>query len=170
MAQSETKANIQRPDRSRADRIVQLIGGSKDADFNYALLRQVLGSLPLPESIGSEERDERMRSVTAAMIGIGPSDEIEGMIAAQLVATHNAAMECFRRAMPAHQNFDVWRESLNQANKLVRSHGALVETLNRYRGKGQQQVTVKDVHVNDGGQAIVGTINQARGAPKPDAE
>jgi hypothetical protein len=31
--------------------------------------------------------------------GIAPQDEFEGMTAAQLVACHNASMECYRRAM-----------------------------------------------------------------------
>ena len=30
---------------------------------------------------------------------IKPTDEIEGMLAAQMVAAHNATMECYRRAM-----------------------------------------------------------------------
>ena len=34
-----------------------------------------------------------------------------------------------------------------------------VEALHRYRGKGQQKVTVEHVHVNAGGQAIVGTVH-----------
>jgi hypothetical protein len=39
-------------------------------------------------------------SVTVdALIGWKPKDEIEGMIAAQLLACHNASMECYRRAM-----------------------------------------------------------------------
>ena len=33
------------------------------------------------------------------LIGIAPKDEIESMLAAQLIAAHNAAMECYRRAM-----------------------------------------------------------------------
>ena len=48
----------------------------------------------------SDETQEQQRSATvAALIGIGPRDELEGMIAAQLIAAHNAAMECYRRAM-----------------------------------------------------------------------
>jgi hypothetical protein len=35
----------------------------------------------------------------AALVGIGPKDEIEGMIAAKLSPHNNAAMECYRRAM-----------------------------------------------------------------------
>jgi hypothetical protein len=34
-----------------------------------------------------------------------------------------------------------------------------VEALQRYRGKGQQKVTVEHVHVHAGGQAIVGAVH-----------
>jgi hypothetical protein len=51
-----------------------------------------------------------------ALIGITPGDEPEGMIAAQLIAAHNAAMECYRRAMLGEQTFEGRRENLSQAN------------------------------------------------------
>jgi hypothetical protein len=41
--------------------------------------------------------------------GIGPKDELEGMIAAQLVASHTAAMECHRRATN-DQTFEAGRK------------------------------------------------------------
>jgi hypothetical protein len=99
-------------------------------------------------------------------IGLKPADEIEGMLAAQMVATHNAAMECFRRAMIREQTFEGRREALNQANKLTRSYTTLLEALNRHRGKGQQKVTVEHVHVHQGGQAIVGTVQGGGSAMK----
>ena len=37
------------------------------------------------------------------------------------------------------------------------------EALQRYRGKGQQKVTVEHVHVHTGGQAIVGSVRQSGG-------
>ena len=40
---------------------------------------------------------------------------------------------------------------------------AQVEALQRYRGKGQQKVTVEHVHVHAGGQAIVGAITPGGG-------
>jgi hypothetical protein len=40
----------------------------------------------------------------------------------------------------------------------------LLEALNRHRGKGQQKVTVEHVHVNAGGQAVVGTVEAPRRA------
>lgn len=42
-------------------------------------------------------------------------------------------------------------------------YAILIEALNRYRGKGQQKVTVEHVTVNAGGQAIVGHLNHEGG-------
>jgi hypothetical protein len=47
------------------------------------------------------------------------------------------------------------KEALTQANKLSRTHAALLEALNRHRGKGQQKVTVE--HVHEGGQPLLAT-------------
>jgi hypothetical protein len=80
------------------------------------------------------------------------------MIAAQLMAAHHAAMECYRRGMISNQTFEGRRENLAQASKLSRSFAALLEALNRHRGKDQQKVVVEHVTVNAGGQAIVGSI------------
>src|SRR5712672_4021593 len=93
------------------------------------------------------------------MLGTKPPDELEGMLNAQLIASHNAAMECYRRAMLAEQTLEARRENLSQANKLSRTYAALLDALNRHRGKGQQKVTVEHVHVNAGGQAIVGAVH-----------
>jgi hypothetical protein len=75
----------------------------------------------------------------AGLIGIAPQDEIEGMIAAQLIATHNASMECYRRAMIGEQTLEGRRDNFSQANKLSRTYAVLLDALNRYRGKGGQQ-------------------------------
>jgi hypothetical protein len=46
---------------------------------------------------------------------------MEGMMAAQLIAAHTAAMECFRRAMIGVQTSEGRRENVAQANKLSRT-------------------------------------------------
>jgi hypothetical protein len=53
------------------------------------------------------------------------------MIAAQLLACHNAAMKCYRRAMLGEQTFEGRRENLTQANKLPRTYAVLLDALNR---------------------------------------
>src|SRR5215469_8252164 len=59
-------------------------------------------------------------------------------------------MECYRRAMLPEQTFEGRHENLNQANKLSRTFAALIEALDRHRGKGQQRITVEHVNVHPG--------------------
>ena len=133
------------------------IGGSKSDTWNNVIANQTIQTLWRKNS-DEEGRKNQINAAIAGLIGINPNDELEGMLAAQLVACHNAAMECYRRAMLGEQTFEGRRENLGQANKLSRTHATLLEALNRHRGKGQQKVTVEHVHVHEGGQAIVGNV------------
>ena len=69
--------------------------------------------------------------------------------------------------MIGEQSFEGRRENLSQANKLSRTCATLLEALNRHRGKGTQKVTVEHVHVHEGGQAIVGTVEGPGGRIPP---
>ena len=133
------------------------IGGSASNDWNNVLANQALDTLWVKYS-DAGQRDRQIAATIHAMMGIAPRDELEGMLAAQIVAAHNAAMECYRRAMIPEQSFEGRSENLTQAGKLARTVAALVEALNRHRGKGQQKVTVEHVHVHAGGQAVVGMV------------
>ena len=84
-----------------------------------------------------------------------------------MVAAHNAAMECFRRAMIPGQTLAGRQTSLGQANKLTRSFATLLQTLDKHRGKGDQTVRVEHVHVYPGGQAIVGAVSGSGEASQP---
>ena len=138
------------------------IGGSQSDHWNNILANQAFQTLWVKHS-DPETRDKQLTATVAALMGIGPKDELEGMMAAQLVAAHNAAMECYRRAMLGEQTLQGRSESLSQANKLSRTYSTLLEALNRHRGKGQQKVTVEHVHVHAGGQAVVGTVETQGG-------
>ena len=48
---------------------------------------------------------------------------------------------------------------LNAAVKLLRLHHETLDTLEKYRGRSNQTVRVEHVHVNAGGQAIVGEVH-----------
>ena len=141
------------------------VGGSQSDDWNHVLGNQAIQSLWIKQS-DNEVRARQYNAVIAGLIGIAPQDEIEGMIAAQLIAAHNATMECYRRAMIGEQTLEGRRDNLSQANKLSRTYAVLLDALNRYRGKGgQQKVTVEHVHVHAGGQAVVGVVESARSPP-----
>lgn len=138
------------------------VGGSQSDKWNNVIANQTVQALWVNSS-DQDSLDQQLTATVAALAGIAPKDELEGMMAAQLVAAHNASMECYRRAMLPDQTFDRRRENLNQANKLSRTWATLVDALNKHRGKGQQKVTVEHVHVHAGGQAVVGTIEHPGG-------
>ena len=152
-----TPTTVVADDPDNRKRLLKYVGGSQSDHWNNTLADQVLQALWMKNS-SAEERDKQLSATLAALIGIAPKDELEGMMAAQLVAAHNAAMECYRRAMIGEQSFEGPCSNLTQANKLSRTYAALVEALNRHRGKGQQKVTVEHVHVHAGGQAVVGMV------------
>jgi hypothetical protein len=145
------------------------IGGSRSDHWNNLVANQVTQALWITNS-DPEARDRQLSATIAALIGIGPKDELEGMMAAQLLAAHHAAMECYRRAMIGEQTYEGHRENLSQANKLSRTFATLLEALNRHRGKGQQKVTVEHVHVHSGGQAVVGVVSSPGGGGARETE
>ncbi len=132
--------------------------GTNDPELAQRLLNQIYETLWMPANLSDEERFRRVRSAIAALRGIKPQDEVEGMLATQMVATHAAAMECLRRSMIQQQTFEGRESSLRHVAKLLSIFTKQLETLNRNRGKGQQKMTIEHVNVEYLGQATVGHI------------
>jgi len=89
--------------------VLKSLGGSQSDHWNTILANQTVQTLWLHSD--ADARDRQYKATGAALAGIGPKDEIEGMIGAQLIAAHSAAMECYRRAMLFEQTFGGRRES-----------------------------------------------------------
>jgi hypothetical protein len=85
--------------------------------------------------------------VAAGLTGIAPRDELEAMIAAQMLACHDTAMGFFRDALAANRTSRLFRDYLNQAGKLSRTFAMLLDALNHHRAKSSQKITVEQVHV-----------------------
>ena len=160
MTTKKPKTEVEVYDPSKLRGKLKAIGGSMSDDWNNILANQTIQTLWFFKNSDAEDIRRNRHATVEALMGIKPGDELEGMIAAQLVACHNASMECYRRAMIREQSFECRREALSQANRLSRSYTVLLDALNRHRGKGQQKVTVEHVHVHSGGQAIVGTVDR----------
>ncbi len=140
--------------------------GTNDPVLAQRLLDQVYETLWMPAELSEEERVLRIRAAIAAMRGIKPQDEVEGMLAAQMVATHAAAMDCLRLSMIQGQTFKGRDNNLRHAAKLMSIFTKQLETLNRNRGKGQQKMIIEHVNVAPGGQAMVGQFEAGAKRPK----
>jgi hypothetical protein len=132
--------------------------------IDLRLITQTISALWIPGGTSKEVAKERIQSAIALVKDLKPTDGLEGMLASQMVATRDAAMECLRRAMIADQTFAGVEQNLKHAAKLMSLYARQIEALNKHRGKCQQKVTVEHVHVAAGGQAMVGHIETA---PKP---
>jgi hypothetical protein len=150
------------PDPNAKPSPSKYVGGSIYQKFNELLCNQAINSLWLDHS-DEATRQKQLEAALEAMAGIGPRDETEGMLAAQMVACHAGAMDCFRRAMLPNQTFEGRQQNLNFGNKLSRTYALHMEALDKHRGKGQQRVVVEHVHIHKGGQAIVGNVNPGVG-------
>ncbi len=131
--------------------------GVSDHDTSVHLLAQALSATPHLDI----ERDLQtyQKLILTILRGIGPKDTVEGVLAVQMVAVHNAAMHFLARAVAKGNNMQVTDANVNRANKLFRTFIALTEGLNHHRGKITQALVVGNVNVADGGQAIVGPVN-----------
>jgi hypothetical protein len=150
------------------------LSGSNDDAWTNGLLNQVLNAAPVQKS-DPIAMQKAVQSNATAIVGLSPRHEVEGMLAAQMVAMHNAAMECMRRVWTG-QTIPAAQFYMNAALRLSRTYASHLETLDKHRGGGQQKVTVEHVHVHQGGQAIVGNVtHQGVGQPqqiegRPDAK
>lgn len=122
-------------------------------------LNEIAELLWLPGSLDEKEKNARIVRAVELYESLKPADGAESMLAAQMVGTHTAALECLRRAAVDGQTFVGRDMALKHAQKLMALYAKQLETLNRHRGKGQQKVTVEYVNVAAGGQAIVGNVN-----------
>ena len=142
------------------------LGGSSYSDLNTLLTNQAIGALWHQPGASEEEIQKKRWAGMAAMIEFKPTDAIEGMMAAQAVGLHSAAMECLRRAMIPEQSGEASGQLRRQGANLSRAFLDVVAALDRKRGKGVRQVVrVERVMVAPGGQAIVGNV-QAGGTGK----
>jgi hypothetical protein len=135
------------------------LSGSPCGEFTLALMHQLCATIWSGPEPDLRLVEVQQAAAMQAMRGIAPRDPVEGMLAAQMVATHDAAMQCYRRAGAAEQTFEGRDMALRHATKLAQAYAALVEALDRHRGKGQPQVVrVERVTVEAGGLAIVGAV------------
>jgi hypothetical protein len=138
---------------------LRVFGGSKSDRFNNALIKAAVDTGWFPASQSEEDRNRQIFVAVTGLQAFKPADEIEGMLAAQALAAHHAAMECARRAMLREQPFEAAQGFRKAAASASRTFVELLAALDRKRGTGGRQVVrVEHVNVHPGGQAIVGNI------------
>lgn len=128
--------------------------GACSIEFGKKLLEQAA----IASRTSQEASADVLAAVAAAMLDIAPRDILEGLLVAQMLSVHNQTMACLRKALVSEQPVQIIESYRNQAIALMRTYVSQMEVLKKYRTGGQQKVTVEHVHVNEGAQAIVGSV------------
>lgn len=136
------------------------------ASGNTSVANGLMVQAAMIGSHGKRIDQEATDFVTGFVDAMEPKDAAEALLLTQMAATHQATMMLARRLNHV-ENIPQQDAAERALNKLVRSYAAQMETLKRYRSKGQQTVRVERVTVENGGQAIVGNVEAGgRGSDK----
>src|SRR6516162_5541454 len=101
------------------------MGGSEWPAFNQVLFTTTVDTF----SNHNVDPSFRAAAVGAALASFNPVDELEGMIAAQTVALHFTAMECFRRAATPGQTPEAASKLRKDGANLARAMTDMIDAL-----------------------------------------
>ena len=124
---------------------------SDDNDLAARRMQQ----LPAPSDVGTALA---LNTAVAALEAIGPRDHVELMFATQMLHAHDLAVRCFAAANRDGISYHVAEIETRRAARCIAAFAASALALQRYRTPPSPAVSVGDVTVNAGGQAIVGRV------------
>jgi hypothetical protein len=154
---------IDHPDPDVGERLMADALGVADRDAMDGILRQLVRA-----SVSGGSPDEVNLSFMIAMVkSIRPQDSVEAMLVAQMVAVHVMAMRCAQHLATAG-DIAQHDSAARALGRLARTFPAQIEALNRYRSQGEPAITVQNLSVGDGGNAIVGNVTQHASVIVPD--
>jgi hypothetical protein len=131
--------------------------GTASPDFVESSLLQLQAAARSPLGTISETA---INAALAMIEAAAPKDEIEGALAVQMSCTHAAAMAILGKL---DSGFGTERRIAlfaSAAARLMKTFAMQMEAFRRLRNGGQQFVRVEHVHVNDGGQAVIGNVKK----------
>jgi hypothetical protein len=140
------------------------IFGTNNDDLTHALARQVGGFVA---TVAGKLDLQNLKWALTTLSEIGPKDELERLLAVQMIGVHNLAVQCLKRALREEQTAEEMDANINRATKLLRTFTMQMEALSRHRGKVGQPMVVGNVNVNEGGQAIVGSVSHGASGKAP---
>ncbi len=151
----DNQVSIDHPDELIGHLLMQNALGTLDSAFMLGLVDQ----LAKATSGGSRIDEDELNFMVSFIKGIEPRDQVESLLAAQMVTIHMAMM-AFLRHLPLIELLPQQDAAEQAINKFARTFTTQMDALKRYRSGGEQKVTVTHVSVSEGGQAIVGNVTQ----------
>ncbi len=138
---------------------IAALGLSDVREFN-ALLKNVINCTQSSDKANEGQANEML----ALVVGIGPTNSVEAMLAVQMAAVHGAAMTAATR-LHVSKTVEQTAANMKAFNNLTRTFAVQAETLKKLRGSGEQRVVVEHKHyhlasgaIAPGSQAVLGDV------------
>jgi hypothetical protein len=119
---------------------------------------QLIQTVTVPSGVGDEYAGELRTDAVALYKSIEPRDAIESVLARLLVGITNGAMASMGRAAANDVSPDAREIDMRTAVKCTLAATEISKALDNRRGQRSRNVTVGQVKVESGGQAIVGNV------------
>jgi hypothetical protein len=146
---------IDHPDSKLGEQLMADTLGVADRAAMEGILRQLVQA----SMTGQKPCAVNLSFMISMINSIKPRDSVEAMLVAQMVSVHVMTMRCAHQFASAADIAS--QDSAGRAlGRLARTFPAQMEALNRYRNGREPAVAVQNVSVQDGGNAILGTITQ----------
>ncbi len=129
--------------------------GTRSSDFVSVSLLQLKSAAQTP---GSGISETILNAALAMIEAAAPKDEIEAAHAVQMACTHMAVMAVLARFVGGGGTERRVAALSSAAARLLKAYATQVEVHRRLRHGGNQYVRVEHVHVNDGGQTVIGNV------------
>jgi len=103
------------------------------SDLQKRMITQISEIMWFPQGTSETAREDRLIEAFDALVGIDPKDEIEGMLACQLVVTHRAALDCLQLSMAPSTPPDDRTKIVDQAEQLLTIYARNLSALDDHR-------------------------------------
>jgi len=129
--------------------------GTTEKALSFSLLHQAISTAPQNELVS------KLNYISSLMHEFEPRDAMEGVLITQMAGTHNTAMNLLAWANNQKQPTRLSMEYIDRARRLMSLFTRQMEALQKYRGRASPRLSIENVNVNEGGQAIVGNIDSS---------
>ena len=164
IAPSKASANRQATNKKKPAFGLDISSDDVQSQLNVDMLgfanhryRQLVSVAWFRNEDSPERANERVVDAIRLYESLEPQDAIEAMLCGHMVGNTLAINECFQRAGNC-QHIDNSVKFLKSASQLQGQFIKQVAALDKHRGRNHQKVVVEHVHVEAGGQAIVGNV------------
>jgi hypothetical protein len=131
------------------------LSGTANARFAERLAYQVATCQWLPSESAARQHAEQATSAIAALKALEPANAVEGMLATQMVAAHNASLDILQRAMADSQPARAIEERTRQYARLSEVFLKQLDRFMRQRGRQRQTIRIEHVRVVEDGKVTV---------------